>query len=75
LRTHPVVAAGLAHGTLDLFGWVSDLAHGTMRSFNPERGEFISLPGGPDDETFEVPPSISSVMTVVRSNGEGSRNG
>jgi carbonic anhydrase len=75
LRTHPVVAAGLAHGTLDLFGWVSDLAHGTMRSFDPGRGEFISLPGGPDDESSEVPPSIPSVLTVIRSEGEGSRNG
>jgi carbonic anhydrase len=75
LRTHPVVAAGLAHGTLDLFGWVSDLEHGTMRSFDPIRGEFLSLAGGPDDEFTAVPPSIPSVMTVIRTSGEGSRNG
>lgn len=64
LRTHPVVAAGLAHGELKVYGWISDLETGRILAFDPAQGRFINLPGEADDESIEVPPSIPPVMTV-----------
>lgn len=66
LRTHPVVAAGLAHDDLRIYGWVSDLERGTIRSYDPSLGRFVNLPGGPDDEQIDLPPSIVNVMTLAR---------
>jgi carbonic anhydrase len=44
LRTHPVVAAGLARKTLNLHGWVYKLASGDVFAFDPDEGQFTPLP-------------------------------
>ena len=44
LRTHPVVAAGLARKTVNLHGWVYKLATGDVFAFNPDEGQFNPLP-------------------------------
>lgn len=49
LRTHPVVASGLASGSLKLHGWVYKIASGQIFAFDPERGQFISLSGESED--------------------------
>lgn len=64
LRTHPVVAAGLAHGDLNVYGWISDLETGHILGFDPAQGKFVDLPGSADDEVIEIPPAIPPVMTV-----------
>jgi carbonic anhydrase len=54
LRTHPVIAAGLARKTLNLHGWVYKLATGDVFAFNPDEGQFAPLPrprGVPADVT------------------------
>lgn len=43
LRTHPSVAAALAGGELDLFGWVFDIENGQMLSFDGEQGAFVPM--------------------------------
>ena len=43
LRTHPVVAAGLARGKLKLHGWVYKIETGQVFAFEPERGQFVPL--------------------------------
>lgn len=43
LRTHPVVAAGLASGRLKLHGWVYKIETGEVFSYDPEVGQFIPL--------------------------------
>lgn len=70
LRTHPVVAAGLAHGELKVYGWISDLETGRILSFDPAKGKFVELPGGADDKSVEVPPSIPAMMVVGHSGGK-----
>src|SRR5262245_52504335 len=48
LRTHPTVAAGLALGDLKLHGWVYKIATGEIFTFDPVRGQFVSLTSGTD---------------------------
>jgi carbonic anhydrase len=43
LRTHPVVAAGLARKTVNLHGWVYKLETGEVFAFNPDHGQFEPL--------------------------------
>ncbi|MFN8938286.1 MAG: carbonic anhydrase, partial [Acidobacteriota bacterium] len=43
LRTHPSVAAALARQDMDLYGWVFDIAHGTVLSYDGEQGEFVPM--------------------------------
>jgi carbonic anhydrase len=43
LRTHPVVAAGLAGGRLKLHGWVYKVASGEVFAFDPCRGQFVPV--------------------------------
>lgn len=50
LRTHPVVAAGLASGQLKLHGWVYKIVTGQVFSFDPERGQFVSFTAGEDGD-------------------------
>lgn len=40
LSTHPVVSAGLAQGTLNLFGWRYEIETGTIYEYDQEGGEF-----------------------------------
>lgn len=43
LKTHPVVAAKLAHGTLVLHGWVYDIKTGDVSAFDEEKKKFIPV--------------------------------
>jgi carbonic anhydrase len=49
LRTHPVIAAGVARGRLKLHGWVYKIETGEVFVYDPERGQFVpvaeALPG------------------------------
>lgn len=47
LRTHPAVAAGIARGALDLYGWVYRIAIGRMLTYDPESGAFVSVSDNP----------------------------
>jgi len=51
LRTHPVIAVGLANGSLNLHGWVYKFETGEVFAFDPNVGQFtpvsqIRLPPG-----------------------------
>jgi carbonic anhydrase len=43
LHTHPAVAAGVAEGQLDLYGWVYEIGTGEVRAYDMEHGEFVNL--------------------------------
>jgi carbonic anhydrase len=43
LRTQPVVAAGIAGGTVRLHGWVYKLETGEVFAFDPEQRQFLPL--------------------------------
>lgn len=43
LRTHPVVAAGLAAGELKLHAWMYKIETGAVFAFDPEAGQFTPL--------------------------------
>ena len=43
LRTHPTVAARLAAGDLELYGWVYDIGCGTVSAYDEESRKFLSL--------------------------------
>jgi len=45
LRTHPVVASGLARGQLKLHGWVYKIESGDVFAFEPQTGQFGKLTG------------------------------
>ena len=51
LRTHPVIAVGIASGTLNLHGWVYKFETGEVFAFDPNVGQFtpvsqVRLPPG-----------------------------
>lgn len=43
LTTHPAVAARLARGTLQIYGWHYDISTGEVLTFDGERNEFVLL--------------------------------
>ena len=43
LTTHPSVAARLARGTLQIYGWHYDISTGDVVNFDAERNEFVHL--------------------------------
>ncbi len=43
LRTHPAVAAALAHRKINLYGWVYHLESGEVDVYDPETARFASL--------------------------------
>jgi carbonic anhydrase len=45
LRTHPVVASGLAQGKLKLHGWVYKIETGEVFGYDPESSQFLRLTG------------------------------
>ncbi len=45
LRTHPVVASGLAQGKLKLHGWIYKIETGEVFGYDPKRGQFLALAG------------------------------
>jgi len=84
LRTHPVVASGLAGGCLKLHGWVYKIASGEVFWFDPERGQFVNLSGEMDtdqDQTSHLPQPASSAvfhharrsnaLDTLEANGQG----
>ncbi len=62
LRTHPAVAAALAHGRVLLYGWVFDLRTGEVRNFDPARGGFTPLPAVPEGEPFALTPAVAPLV-------------
>jgi carbonic anhydrase len=60
LRTHPVVAAGLARGELKLHGWVYKIESGQVFTYDPGQGQFLP----PSEHTAAIPPP--GVMGTVR---------
>ncbi|HEY8506035.1 MAG TPA: carbonic anhydrase [Gemmataceae bacterium] len=62
LRTHPSVAAGLAQGTLHLYGWVYFIETGEIEAYDAAAGRFVSL-----SETY---PSPLPVETRLETDGE-----
>jgi len=60
LRTHPVVAAGAAMGTLKLHGWVYKIETGEVFSYDPETGQFALL---------TEQPSVPSAASARRAAG------
>jgi carbonic anhydrase len=47
LQTHPSVAAKLATGQLNLYGWVYNIENGSVDTFDAETGHFVPLTEGP----------------------------
>ena len=45
LRTHPSVAAALARGEMNLYGWVYHIPTGEIVSYDRQRGRFVPLDG------------------------------
>lgn len=43
LRTHPVVAAGLASADLKLHAWVYKIETGQVFAYDPQRGQFLPI--------------------------------
>ncbi len=43
LRTHPSVAAALASGEMDLFGWVFDIENGHVFTYDGSQGAFVPM--------------------------------
>lgn len=43
LKTHPAVRAGLARGTLSIFGWMYELETGRMLQYDPNERQFTPL--------------------------------
>lgn len=43
LRTHPVVAVGLANGTLNLHAWVYKMETGQVFSYEPVSGQYVEI--------------------------------
>lgn len=43
LRTHPSVAASLAHGEMHLYGWVFDITTGHVVSYDADQGQFVPM--------------------------------
>jgi carbonic anhydrase len=43
LKTHPVVAAGLARGAINLHGWTYKIQTGEVFAYNSKEGQFLPL--------------------------------
>lgn len=43
LRTHPSVAAALAGGEMDLYGWVFDIETGRVHTYDGTQGAFVEM--------------------------------
>lgn len=67
LRTQPVVATRLAHGTLRIHGWIYDIANGQMRAFDAATGRFAPLlsRNGPAPEATPPPRIVAQPDEVA----------
>lgn len=43
LKTHPLVAAGVAAGRIRLHGWIYDIEHGEILAYNEDKDAFVAL--------------------------------
>lgn len=55
LRTHPLIAAKLRRGAVELHGWVYSIPTGQVWTFDESREEFVDL-SGPASRTPSSPP-------------------
>jgi carbonic anhydrase len=60
LRTHPVVASGLAQGKLKLHGWVYKIETGEVFGYEPGGGQFALFTEQP-----EGPPALRRGLTPL----------
>lgn len=70
LHTHPSVAAGIAAGTVALWGWVFDMQQGRIRGYEPKTGQFTAL--AEDSEPAAILPI--PVRPPVTANGKKTRH-
>ncbi len=64
LRTQPLVATRLAHGTLRIHGWIYDIAAGDIRAFDAATGRFAPLLSAVDGAAPEAtPPARLGLLT------------
>jgi len=60
LRTHPVVAAGLARGTINLHGWTYKIQTGDVFAYNSKEGQFLPMPAVSYADKNETRPKLSA---------------
>lgn len=58
LRTHPSVAAGIANGELNVYGWVYRIETGEVSAYEPTFGRFVPL-GDTEPNPFPFAPSLA----------------
>ncbi|MEX2558790.1 MAG: carbonic anhydrase [Pirellulales bacterium] len=63
LRTHPLVAAGLARGNLKLHGWVYKIDSGEVFAYHPDEGQFLPLKESPPQPAVE-PGRLERLTTI-----------
>lgn len=63
LRTHPVVASGLARGDLKLHGWVYKIETGEVFAYDPERNQFLTITDRPP-VPIPVPARIIAAQSI-----------
>ncbi len=64
LKTHPSVAARLARGVLNLFGWYYDIKTGNVQAYDSELGDFVMLDGS------RIPSATPRPRVLLRRGGE-----
>jgi carbonic anhydrase len=75
LSTHPVVAAGLARGTLNLYGWRYEIETGTIFEYNQATGLYAPL-GDTPHPAVPAPLRMAPALGVARLAQDGPpRNG
>lgn len=60
LRTHPAVAAKIAAGSLQIFGWLYEIHTGEVRSYEPEEKRFVPL----ESQTLAITEPRQSLQSV-----------
>jgi carbonic anhydrase len=63
LKTHPSVAARLARGAINLFGWYYDIKTGSVQAYDVEIGDFVVLDG---NRIPSATPKPRQRMSVVK---------
>lgn len=63
LRTHPVIAAGLSRGALNIHGWVYKIDTGEVFAYDPRTGQFLPL--GDGEARAAVPASPRTVQATI----------
>jgi carbonic anhydrase len=73
LSTHPYVAARLATGDINVYGWYYDIASGAIMQYDQRDGEFHTL----GEEVFAASPLPlrNRAMLAAAGNGQNGHNG